>query len=552
MSTNDKGASSPEGPLPAGPQASMGLLKKLGVWCLFLAVSSTWPGTSSLHGFHVMFIFCYPTLAVVDFVMARLSPGKERLRLRSLVTVAVFVLVPMILLGVGTLLAPRLIVHGHRLGGWLSQVSLETEVARSSGELPCRPSEFKSEYGKQQRPTLPEGALAEFREKGETHVEAYNTFPASLEALIEGSFQQIVHPGGERPNPLPVHARGDVEQGARALVPDREGTPAPGGGAQRGPAEREAFFHGAPAGAGRGVFNARTTPPAGPPRPRRAGPPANGVDRRHNGEDTSRRRGSRLASRNSCEGTTSSSEIKLLNRSRIRSRSISSYRRPARRASVPSATPWRRSGPRRHSTRRRGCGPTLRRRRSTSFFQHWWGTSSTCFVRPAAAQKHGVSGAATGKVGFETIITLLSDQHPNGHPPPPCSLTIFQSASTSQLEAARGGFRRLPRYLAAGRIRRDGPGPVRPWAGLVGKTDARPGAHRPLQRHADVHRPAISWAWSTISCSAGGHLRSLSGADPGSGTGSWVLISTFALVQFGGGPIPALKERRAVISGDAG
>ncbi len=240
MSTNDK-AQLPEGPLPAGPQASMGLLKKLGIWCLFLAV--LYLARDFFFTAFMTFIFCYLTLAVVDFVMKRLSPGKERLRLRSLVTVAVFVLVPMILLGVGTLLAPRLIAQGHRLGGWLSQMSPETEAARLLENF-VGPSEFKSEYGNSSDPRY-QKALAEFREKGETHVEAYNTFP-QLEAWREGSFSKSRHPGGERPNPLPAHARGDVEQGARALVPDREGTPAPGGVLQRGPRRKVGLLSAVP------------------------------------------------------------------------------------------------------------------------------------------------------------------------------------------------------------------------------------------------------------------------------------------------------------------
>jgi predicted PurR-regulated permease PerM len=182
MNTTDDSQPVPA-PSPAGPPAPMGVVKKLGIWCLFLAI--LYLARDFFFTAFMTFLFCYLTLAVVGWAMKRLSPGEERLWLRRLLTVGVFLLTPLILLGVGALFAPRLIEQGHCLGGWLSQVNPETETARLLEDF-VGPMEFKREYGGPDDERYHK-ALAEFAKQGERHVEAYNSFP-HLEAWIEGSF----------------------------------------------------------------------------------------------------------------------------------------------------------------------------------------------------------------------------------------------------------------------------------------------------------------------------------------------------------------------------
>jgi predicted PurR-regulated permease PerM len=163
----------------------MGILKKLGIWCAFLAV--LYLARDFFFTAFMTFLFCYLTLAVVGWAMTWLSPHQERMWLRRLLTVGVFVLVPLVLFGLGYLLMPRLVAQGHRLGGWLSQVNPETEAARVL-ENYVGPMELKREYGGPSDERY-QKALAEFKEKGERHVEAYNTFP-HLETWVEGSFSK--------------------------------------------------------------------------------------------------------------------------------------------------------------------------------------------------------------------------------------------------------------------------------------------------------------------------------------------------------------------------
>jgi predicted PurR-regulated permease PerM len=181
MSTTDN--LQPHPTTPTTPAAPMGLLKKLGIWCVFLAV--LYLARDFFFTAFMTFLFCYLTLAVVGWATKRLSPGQERLGLRRLLTVGVFMLTPLVLVGVAALFAPRLIAQGHRLGGWLSQVNPEAEVARLLEDF-VGPMEFKREYGGKDDERY-QKALAEFAKQGERHVEAYNSFP-HLEAWVEGSF----------------------------------------------------------------------------------------------------------------------------------------------------------------------------------------------------------------------------------------------------------------------------------------------------------------------------------------------------------------------------
>src|SRR5882724_9438283 len=145
MSTTDK---------PLSPEAGNNperlvwpaVLNRLVIWAAFFAL--VYLTRDFFFVAFMTFLFSYLALAVVGWSMKRLSPGRERPGLRRLVTVAIFVLTPLVLLGVAALIVPRLIAQGQRLAGWLSQVSPEMEVARLL-ENYVGPSEFRREYGGQ-------------------------------------------------------------------------------------------------------------------------------------------------------------------------------------------------------------------------------------------------------------------------------------------------------------------------------------------------------------------------------------------------------------------
>jgi predicted PurR-regulated permease PerM len=161
------------------------VLRRLAIWILFLAV--VYLARDFFFTAFMTFLFSYLTLAVVGRGMQRLSPDRERPWLRRLLTVSVFVLVPLALVGVGLLVGPRLIDQGQRLAGWLGHVSPETEATRLL-ENPVGSSEFKSQYGGPDDPRYQKG-LEEFRQTGVLHVQAYNEFP-HLEAWVEGGFKK--------------------------------------------------------------------------------------------------------------------------------------------------------------------------------------------------------------------------------------------------------------------------------------------------------------------------------------------------------------------------
>src|SRR5262245_3345899 len=131
------------------------------------------------------FVFCYVALGTVGWAMQRFSPDSERIWLRRLLTVAMFLLMPLVLIGMGRLLAPPLIDQASRLAGWLNQASAESEVSRLLEKF-VGPSEFRKEYGGPADPRYRK-ELEEFRASGVRHVQAYQDFP-NLEAWVEGGF----------------------------------------------------------------------------------------------------------------------------------------------------------------------------------------------------------------------------------------------------------------------------------------------------------------------------------------------------------------------------
>jgi predicted PurR-regulated permease PerM len=161
------------------------VLKRLVIWALFLAV--LYVGRDFFFMAFMTFLFSYFILALVGWIMQRLSPDRDRPGLRRLLTVAVFVVVPLLLLGVGALVAPPLIAQGQRLAGGLSHMNPETEVTHVLEKF-VGPSQFKREFGGPGDPRYKKG-LEEFRKTGESHVDAYYAFP-KVEAWVEGGFSK--------------------------------------------------------------------------------------------------------------------------------------------------------------------------------------------------------------------------------------------------------------------------------------------------------------------------------------------------------------------------
>jgi predicted PurR-regulated permease PerM len=170
---------------PQGPAAWPLLLRRLAIWALFAAV--VYLARDFFFAAFMTFLFSYITVALVGWGMRRLSPDRERPGLRRLLTVAVFVLGPLILVGGGMLVGPRLVAQGESIAGWLSHVDPETEVAGHLEKI-IGPTEFKQEYGSPDDPRYQQG-LDEFRKSGEQHVQEYYDFPR-LEAWMEGPFSK--------------------------------------------------------------------------------------------------------------------------------------------------------------------------------------------------------------------------------------------------------------------------------------------------------------------------------------------------------------------------
>jgi predicted PurR-regulated permease PerM len=182
--------------LPAAPRTGRlpvpELLKKLAVWFLFFTFLYL-TREFFFTGF-MTFLFSYLALAVIGWCMRRLPvgrtanlPDEDRPGLRRLVTVAVFVLIPLALVGLAVLVAPPLLKQGQNLAGWLSQANPETEVARLLEGL-VGTSEFKRHYAGPEDPAYKKD-LEEFQKANVRHVKEYHDFP-NLEAWVEGAFSK--------------------------------------------------------------------------------------------------------------------------------------------------------------------------------------------------------------------------------------------------------------------------------------------------------------------------------------------------------------------------
>jgi predicted PurR-regulated permease PerM len=173
LSTSDHDTPSGMAAEARRPPSWLVVLKHLASWALCLAV--LYVARDFFFTAFMTFLFSSMTLAVVGRGMQWLSPDRERPGLRRVLTVSVFMLVPLALLGVGCLVRPRLLAQGQQLAGWLSHVNPETAVTRLL-EHPVGSLEFQAQYGSPGDPRYVQG-LETFRASGVLHAEAYNDFP---------------------------------------------------------------------------------------------------------------------------------------------------------------------------------------------------------------------------------------------------------------------------------------------------------------------------------------------------------------------------------------
>src|SRR5262245_40775134 len=155
-----------------------------------MVLAETYPGGSL--GFHekpvfMTFLFSYLTLTLVGWGMKRLSPKQDRPGLRRLLTVGVFLAIPLAVVAIGVVVGPDLMEQVEQLAGWLNQANMEKEVARILEGI-VGPREFAEKYGTSTDPRYVK-ALEEFRTSGERHVAAYNDFP-HIEAWVEAGFKR--------------------------------------------------------------------------------------------------------------------------------------------------------------------------------------------------------------------------------------------------------------------------------------------------------------------------------------------------------------------------
>lgn len=215
---NKPAADSNQGHLPA-PE----LLKKMAIWLLFIGF--IYLTRDFFFTAFMTFLFSYLALGLVDRIMRWLpvrrpagtgptgtgpsgagpaAPGEERAGLRRLLTVGVFVLVPIALVGLGVLILPSLLHQAQHLAGWLSHVNPETEVAHLVEQY-VGPAEFKRHYSGPDDPAYRKD-FADFQALQVQHVKEYQEFP-KLETWVQGGFgKQFVEAETGRTRARLLHA----------------------------------------------------------------------------------------------------------------------------------------------------------------------------------------------------------------------------------------------------------------------------------------------------------------------------------------------------------
>ncbi|QDU88010.1 hypothetical protein Pla175_13790 [Pirellulimonas nuda] len=161
------------------------IAKRALIWALFLLLIYA---TRDFFAIAFMtFLFSYLALSIVDRCVARLAPGSQSAGLRRLLTLAVFLVGPTLLLVVGALVMPSLVAECQHLAGWASRLSPESEAAQLMEKV-VGPAEFRRTYGDASDERY-QAAYGEFRDTGRRHTQAYLSFP-KLEDWVEGGFHR--------------------------------------------------------------------------------------------------------------------------------------------------------------------------------------------------------------------------------------------------------------------------------------------------------------------------------------------------------------------------
>ncbi|MBX7104179.1 MAG: AI-2E family transporter [Gemmataceae bacterium] len=175
----------PADPVPSSPRSWQAVAQRLAIWGGFFVLLRLTRDFFFI-GF-MTFLFSYLALTIIGRAMSRLSPDRDRPVVRKLMTVALFLLAPLGLLVVGSIVGPRLIAEVQHLAGWVTDVSPTTATAGVLEQW-IGPMEFRRAYHGPEDPKYRED-FAEFQKKGVGGVQAYNDFP-SIEAWVEGQFRK--------------------------------------------------------------------------------------------------------------------------------------------------------------------------------------------------------------------------------------------------------------------------------------------------------------------------------------------------------------------------
>ena len=262
--------STAENPNPAAnPDRAAGpmVLKRLAIWGAFLGI--VYLARDFFFVAFMTFMISYLALSLVQWGMAWLGPRWDRPGVRRLMTIGVFVFIPLVLLGIGAIVIPQLVAQGQKLAGWLSQASPETEASRLL-EGYVGPSEFRREYGNPDDPRYPVGPRG-IPPDGQGPRGRVPRLPKI--GIVGGRWiRSAVRRRRAWPHPRPLDRRGHVEQGIRGLVQDAKsphtGPEGRGGrpGETPGPGPPQSASAGGPAGRmdrlrrGRGVKAAKQSP----------------------------------------------------------------------------------------------------------------------------------------------------------------------------------------------------------------------------------------------------------------------------------------------------
>ncbi len=184
MSTTDSSPlpSDPSNPKPVNWQL---ITHRFVIWGMFLGV--LYLARDFFFVAFMTFLFSYLTLNVVDALLARLPKKKQNPRIRKLLTGAVFIVVPTIVLGLVAIIGARMLDQAERVAGWLSHFNPENDTPRVL-EGVVGPVIFHHEYGGPTDTRYQKG-LEAFRKGGEQHVVEYNAFP-HLETWVEAGFNK--------------------------------------------------------------------------------------------------------------------------------------------------------------------------------------------------------------------------------------------------------------------------------------------------------------------------------------------------------------------------